>query len=157
MKVREGERGWVSEWEQSSIHDEGLINVSPIIIILINIRDEKLVLDSNEYKFGVGNPSEILWKLYIPLHIFLYAYPLLGKLYPSHLSVWWLNTVFKKMKNSRFKCVFLDVNYYLLINKKYHYTYIKQHLKSLHKSYATVVAMATMTFQNGGHFGFKVI
>jgi hypothetical protein len=27
----------------------------------------------------------------------------------------------------------------------------------LHKSYATAVAMATMTFQNGGYFGFKVI
>ena len=25
------------------------------------------------------------------------------------------------------------------------------------KSYATVVAMATMTFQYGGYFGFKVI
>ena len=58
----------------------------------------------------------------------------------------WLNTVF------------LD-NHYLLINKKY-LTYIKQHLKSfnfLHKSYATAVAMATMTFQDGGYFGFKVI
>ena len=30
----------------------------------------------------------------------------------------WLNTVFKKMENSRFRCVFLD-NHYLLINKKY--------------------------------------
>jgi hypothetical protein len=27
----------------------------------------------------------------------------------------------------------------------------------LHKSYPTSVAMATMTFQNGGYFGFKVI
>jgi hypothetical protein len=27
----------------------------------------------------------------------------------------------------------------------------------LPKSYATFVAMATMTFQNGGYFGFKVI
>jgi hypothetical protein len=27
----------------------------------------------------------------------------------------------------------------------------------LHKSYATAVAMATMTFQDGGYFGFKVI
>jgi hypothetical protein len=52
------------------------------------------------------------------------------------------------MENSRFRCVFLD-NYYLLINKKY-LAYIKQHLKEfafLHKSYATAVAMATMTFQ----------
>jgi hypothetical protein len=47
----------------------------------------------------------------------------------------------------------------MLINKNY-LTYIKQHLKSfefLHKSYATAVAMATMTFQDGGYFGFKVI
>jgi hypothetical protein len=27
----------------------------------------------------------------------------------------------------------------------------------LHKSYATAVAMATMTFQDGGYFGYKVI
>jgi hypothetical protein len=27
----------------------------------------------------------------------------------------------------------------------------------LHKSYATAVAMATMTLQYGGYFGFKVI
>jgi hypothetical protein len=38
-------------------------------------------------------------------------------------------TVFKKMENSRFRCVFLD-NYYLLLYKKY-LTYIKQHLESL--------------------------
>jgi hypothetical protein len=55
------------------------------------------------------------------------------------------------MENSQFRCVFLD-NYYLLIDKKY-FTYIKQHLKS----YATAAAMATMTFQDGGYFGFKVI
>jgi hypothetical protein len=39
-------------------------------------------------------------------------------------------------------------------------TYIKQHLKSLNfctKSYANAVAMATMTFQDGGYFGFKAI
>jgi hypothetical protein len=27
----------------------------------------------------------------------------------------------------------------------------------LHRSYVTAVAMVTMTFQNGGYFGFKVI
>jgi hypothetical protein len=27
----------------------------------------------------------------------------------------------------------------------------------LHKSYATAIAMATMTFHDGGNFGFKVI
>jgi hypothetical protein len=34
--------------------------------------------------------------------------------------------------------------------------YIKQHLKSSNfcTSYATAVAMATMTFQDGGYFGF---
>jgi hypothetical protein len=36
------------------------------------------------------------------------------------------------------------------MNTKY-LTYIKQYLKS----YATSVAMATMTFQDGGYFGFK--
>ena len=46
------------------------------------------------------------------------------------------------MVNSRFRSVFLD-NYYLF--------------EFLHKSYATAVAMATMTFQDGGYFGFKVI
>jgi hypothetical protein len=51
-------------------------------------------------------------------------------------------------------CVFLH-NYYLLINKKY-LTYIKQHLKSLNLC-TTAVAMATMTFQDDGYFGFKVI
>jgi hypothetical protein len=62
------------------------------------------------------------------------------------------------MENSWFRCVFLD-NYYLLINKKY-LTYIKQHLKSLNfctKGCATAVAMATMAFQDGGYFSFKVI
>jgi hypothetical protein len=39
-------------------------------------------------------------------------------------------------------------NYYLLINKKY-LAYIKQHL--------TAVAMATMTFQDGGYFDFKAL
>ena len=38
-------------------------------------------------------------------------------------SLRWLNTVFKKIENLQFRCVFLD-NYYLLINKKY-ITYIK--------------------------------
>jgi hypothetical protein len=34
---------------------------------------------------------------------------------------------------------------------------IFQEFEFLHKSYATAVAMATMTFQDGGYFGFKVI
>jgi hypothetical protein len=37
----------------------------------------------------------------------------------------------------------------VLINKKY-FTYIKQRC-------GTAVAMATMTFQDGGYFGFKAI
>ena len=49
----------------------------------------------------------------------------------------------------------------LLVDKqKVPYLYIKTASKEfefLHKSYATAVAMATMTFQDGGYFGFKVI
>ena len=68
-----------------------------------------------------------------------------------------LNTVFKKMENSRLTCVFL-VNYYLLTNKKY-ITYIKKtkEFEFLHKSHATAVVMATTTFQDDGYFGFEVI
>jgi hypothetical protein len=62
----------------------------------------------------------------------------------------WLHTVLKKVENSRIRCVFLD-NYFLLINKM-HLTYI-----FLHKRYTTAVVMATMTFQDGGYYGFKVI
>jgi hypothetical protein len=55
---------------------------------------------------------------------------------------------------------YLWTNYYLLVHKKY-LTYIKhatsKEFEFSHKSYATVVAMATMTFQDGGYFGFKVI
>jgi hypothetical protein len=59
----------------------------------------------------------------------------------------------KKMENSRFRCVFLD-NCYLLTNKKVHYLYkaTSKEFECLHES-----AMATMTFQDGGYFGFKVI
>ena len=49
----------------------------------------------------------------------------------------------------------------LLVDKQkvplYLYKTTSKEFEFLHKSYATVVAMATMTFQNGGHFGFKVI
>ncbi len=62
----------------------------------------------------------------------------------------------KKNWNLRFGSVFLE-NYYLFEDKEY-FCYVKQHLKSrFHKSCTTSVAMATMTFQNGGYFGFKVI
>jgi hypothetical protein len=61
------------------------------------------------------------------------------------------------MENSRFRCVFLD-NYYLLIKKvPYLYKTTSKDCEFLHKSYATAVAMATKTFQDGGYFGFKVI
>ena len=63
-------------------------------------------------------------------------------LFPSY-QLRWLNTVFKKMENLRFRCVFLD-NYYLLINKKY-LTNIKQHLKSL--NFCTKVTQLPLLWQ----------
>ena len=46
----------------------------------------------------------------------------------------------------------------LLVDKqKVPYLYKTKEFAFLHKSYATAVAMATMTFQDGGYFGFKVI
>jgi hypothetical protein len=49
----------------------------------------------------------------------------------------------------------------LLVDKqKVHYLYkttSKKSVEFLHKSYGTAVAMATMTFQDGAYFGFKVI
>ena len=50
---------------------------------------------------------------------------------------------FKKMENSRFRCVFLD-NYSLLINKKY-LSYIKQYLKSL--NFCTKVTQRPLLWQ----------
>ena len=62
---------------------------------------------------------------------------------------------FLKMENSRFRCL-------LLVDKQkvqvpYLYKTTSKEFEFLHKSYATAVAMATMTFQDGGYFGFKVI
>jgi hypothetical protein len=57
------------------------------------------------------------------------------------------------MENSRFRPVFLD-NYYLLKKPK---STNKTTFKFFHKRYTTAVALATMTFQDGGYFGFKVI
>jgi hypothetical protein len=49
----------------------------------------------------------------------------------------------------------------LLVDKQksIHYLYktTSKEFEFLHKSYATAIAMATMTFQDGGYFGFKVI
>jgi hypothetical protein len=48
----------------------------------------------------------------------------------------------------------------LLVDKQkvpYLHKTTSKEFEFLHKSYATAVAMATMTFQNGGYFGFKVI
>jgi hypothetical protein len=48
----------------------------------------------------------------------------------------------------------------LLVDKQkipYLFKTTSEEFEFLHKSYATAVAMATMTFQDGGYFGFKVI
>jgi hypothetical protein len=48
----------------------------------------------------------------------------------------------------------------LLVDKQkvpYLHKTTSKEFEFLHKSYATAVAMATMTFQNSGYFGFKVI
>ena len=54
-------------------------------------------------------------------------------------------------------CIFGQL---LLVDKQkvpcLHQTTSKE-FEFLHKSYATAVAMATVTFQHGGYFGFKVI
>jgi hypothetical protein len=45
----------------------------------------------------------------------------------------------------------------LLVDKQKYLTYIKnidKEFEFVHKSYASAVAMATMTFQDGGYFGF---
>jgi hypothetical protein len=66
---------------------------------------------------------------------------------------------FKKMENSRFRCLFLD-NLVLLVDKQkvpYLYKTTSKEFEFSHKNYATAVAIATMTFQDGGYFGFKVI
>jgi hypothetical protein len=39
----------------------------------------------------------------------------------------------------------------------YLYKTTSKEFEFLHKNYAAAVAMATMTFQDGGYFGFKVI
>jgi hypothetical protein len=48
----------------------------------------------------------------------------------------------------------------LLVDKQkvpYLYKTTSKEFEFSHKSYATAVAMATMTFQDGGYFGFKII
>ena len=48
----------------------------------------------------------------------------------------------------------------LLVDKQkvpYLHKTTSKEFEFLHKSYATAVAMATMTFQDGGYFDFKVI
>ncbi len=72
------------------------------------------------------------------------------------LNLRWLDTVFFfKDGNLRFRSVFLE-NYYLFEDKEY-FCYIKPHPKSSNSLCTTAVAMATIPFQNGGYFGFKVI
>jgi hypothetical protein len=50
-------------------------------------------------------------------------------------------------------------NYYLFDKQKVPYIYktTSREFEFLHKRYAIVVAMATITFQDGGYFGFKVV
>jgi hypothetical protein len=51
-------------------------------------------------------------------------------------------------------------NLVLLVDKQkvpYLYKTTSKEFEFLHKNYATAVAIATMTFQDGGYFGFKVI
>ena len=48
----------------------------------------------------------------------------------------------------------------LLVDKQkvpYLYKTTSEEFEFLYKSYATAIAMATMTFQDGGYFGFKGI
>ena len=45
----------------------------------------------------------------------------------------------------------------LLVDKQNVYKTTSKEFEFLYKCYATAVAMATMTFQDGGYFGFKVI
>ena len=48
----------------------------------------------------------------------------------------------------------------LLLVDKHKVTYLykttSKEFEFLHKSYATAVAMATMTFEDGGYFGFNL-
>jgi hypothetical protein len=57
------------------------------------------------------------------------------------------------MENSRFRWQLLLVD-----EQKVPYLYktTSKKFEFLHKCYATAVAMATMTFQDGGYFAFKV-
>jgi hypothetical protein len=63
-------------------------------------------------------------------------------------------------KNGKFTIEMRIFGQLLLVHKQkvpYLYKTISKEFEFLHKSYATSVAMATMTFQDGGYFGFKVI
>jgi hypothetical protein len=57
---------------------------------------------------------------------------------------------FKKWKIHDLDAYFWTIIIYL------HKTSSKE-FEFLHKSYTTAIAMTTMTFPNGGYFGFKVI
>jgi hypothetical protein len=63
-------------------------------------------------------------------------------------------------KNGKFTIYMRIFGQLLLVDKQkvpYLHKTTSKELEFLHKSYATAVAMATMTFQNCGYFGFKVI
>jgi hypothetical protein len=54
-------------------------------------------------------------------------------------------------------CIFGQL---LLVDKQkvpYSYKTTSKEFEFLHKSYATAIAMATLAFQDGRYFGFKVI
>ena len=62
------------------------------------------------------------------------------------------------MENSWFRSVFLGQ--LLLVEKQkesYRCKTTSNRFELFNKSYRTAVAMATMTFQDGGYFGFEVI
>jgi hypothetical protein len=63
-------------------------------------------------------------------------------------------------KNGKFTIYMRIFGQLLLVDKQkvpYLHKTTSKEFEFLHKSYATAVAMATMTFQNCGSFGFKVI
>jgi hypothetical protein len=73
-------------------------------------------------------------------------------------SLRWLNTVLKKWKIHDLDPYFGTI--ILLVDKQkvpYLYKRTSKEFEFLHKRHATAVAMATMTFQDGGYFRIKVI
>jgi hypothetical protein len=64
------------------------------------------------------------------------------------------------LKNGIFAILMHIFGQVLLVEKQktsYLYKTTSKEFEFLHKRYATAIAMAKMTFQYGGYFGFKVI